>query len=102
MPGQELPASEYRIPASTQLLAVAWLRWRIFINSTFNRRSGTKRRAAGMVAGILLRIIVWPFMALFVIGPVVGSGYFAWDLIANGRPQSLPSLLAGIAVLWQF
>src|SRR5580700_10262625 len=97
-----MPASAYRIPASTQLLAVAWLRWRIFVNSTFHRRSGTKRRAAGMVAGFVLRLIVWPFMALFVIGPVAGSGYFAWNLMASGHPQSLPSLLAGIAVLWQF
>jgi ABC-2 type transport system permease protein len=101
-PGQKVPASEFRIPASTQLLAVAWLRWRIFVNSTFNRRSGTKRRAAGLVGGILLRIIVWPFMALLVVGPVAGSGFLAWAAIARNRPQNLLSLLAGIALLWQF
>ena len=33
------------IPARTQLLAVAWLRWRIFVNSTFRRRP--KRQATG-------------------------------------------------------
>src|ERR1700683_2688687 len=102
MPGQELPASEYRIPASTQLLAVAWLRWRIFINSTFRRRSGGKRRVVGLIVGILLRLIVWPFMALLVVGPVAGSGYLAWSMIVHNRPQSLLSLLAGIALLWQF
>jgi ABC-2 type transport system permease protein len=102
MPEQELPAPEYRIPASTQLLAVAWLRWRIFVNSTFNRRSGTKRRAVGLVAGILLRLIVWPFMALLVVGPVAGSGFLAWGAITHNRPQTLLSLLAGIALLWQF
>ena len=46
MPGQESPAQTYRIPASTQLLAVAWLRWRIFVNNTFRRRSGGKQKAA--------------------------------------------------------
>ena len=62
-----------------RLLAVAWLRWRIFVNSTFRRRSGTKRRAVGMRSAILLRLIVWPFLALMVIGPVVGSGYLRME-----------------------
>ena len=102
MPGQSLPTSRYRIPASTQLRAVAWLRWRIFVNNTFRRRSGAKHRAVGFVAGILIRLVVWPFIALLVVGPVVGSGYFAWSVIARNRPQNLIPLLAGIALLWQF
>jgi len=84
----------------TQLLAVAWLRWRIFVNSTFRRR-GTGR-AAGLVLAILVRITVWPFLALMVIGPVGGSGFLAWAAIANNHPQRLASLLAGIMLLWLF
>jgi ABC-2 type transport system permease protein len=88
------------IPVRTQLLAVAWLRWRIFVNSTFRRR-GTGR-AAGLVLAILVRITVWPFLALMVIGPVGGSGFLAWAAIANNHPQRLASLLAGIMLLWLF
>ena len=94
--------STRNIPVGTQLIAVAWLRWRIFINSTFRRRTGGTNRAAGIVLGILVRIIVWPFLALMVIGPVFGSGFLAWAAIANHHPQRLASLLAGLTLLWLF
>jgi ABC-2 type transport system permease protein len=90
------------IPAATQLMAVAWLRWRIFVNNTFRRRPATARQAIGLVFTILLRLIVWPFLVLMVVGPVAGSGYWAWELMARGQPQRLPTLLAVIAVGWQF
>jgi ABC-2 type transport system permease protein len=90
------------IPVSAQLLAVAWLRWRIFINSTFRRRTTGTRQAAGLALAILVRIIVWPFLALMVIGPVGGSGFFAWMAIAENHPQRLAPLLAAITLLWLF
>jgi ABC-2 type transport system permease protein len=69
----------------------------------FRRRtSSTTRQAVSLVLMILLRILVWPFLALAVIGPVFGSGFLAWSLIAEDRTQNLPSLFAGIALLWQF
>jgi ABC-2 type transport system permease protein len=90
------------IPASTQLMAVAWLRWRIFLNSTFRKQPKNKRQIVGLVSGILLRAIVWPMMALFVIGPVGGSGFLAWMAVSERHPQGLASLFLGIALLWQF
>jgi len=84
------------------LLAVAWLRWRIFVNNTFRRRSSSKGHAVGLALAILVRIIVWPFLALLVIGPIGGSGYFAWTMIAGDHPQRLAPLLAAITVLWLF
>jgi ABC-2 type transport system permease protein len=97
-----LPRSKVRdISMRTQLLAVAWLRWRIFVNSTFRRRSG-RSQAAGLVVAIMVRMIVWPFLALMVIGPVGGSGFLAWAAIADHHPQRLASLLAGIMLLWLF
>ena len=91
------------IPARVQLLAVAWLRWRIFVNNVFRRsRPDTARQAAGLAFAILLRIMVWPFLALLAIGPIVGSGFLAWQAIAEDHPQRLMPLLAGIALLWQF
>ncbi len=100
--GVTLPAHPEPISARTQLVAVAWLRWRMFINGFSRRRSSTARQAVSLVFVILLRIIVWPFLALAVVGPVAGSGYLAWDQAAHHHAHNLSSLLAGIALLWQF
>lgn len=96
------PLSLPPIPARVQLMAVAWLRWRIFVNGMFRRRSSTARQAVSIVLVILLRLIVWPFLALMVIGPVGGSGFLAWIAIAHHHPQRLQTLLAGISLMWQF
>jgi ABC-2 type transport system permease protein len=56
----------------------------------------------GLVFGILLRLIVWPMLALIVVGPVAGSGFLAWMAISEGRTQTLAPLLLGITLLWQF
>ncbi len=100
--GRPVPFSARDIPARAQLLAVAWLRWRIFVNNTFRRRSPGKSQAFGLALSILVRIIVWPFLALMVIGPIGGSGYLAWTMIAGNHPQRLAPLLAAITVLWLF
>jgi ABC-2 type transport system permease protein len=97
-----MPVTAPEIPALTQLVAVAWLRWRIFVNSMFRRRTSGKSGIAGIVLAVVLRIIVWPFLAMMVVGPVVGSGYLAWAAVANHHPQRLASLLAGIMLLWLF
>ncbi len=99
---RRIPASMPDIPASQQLLAVAWMRWRIFVNNSFRRRPKTTRQVVAMAFAFLLRLIVWPFIAMMAIGPVVGSGFLAWAIMAERRPQNLASLLAGIVVLWQF
>ena len=99
---ESAPGSMPPIPASTQLLAVAWLRWRIFVNGMFRKRPKSKRQIVGLVFGILLRLIVWPMLALIVVGPVAGSGFLAWRAISEGHPKSLAPLLLGIALLWQF
>jgi ABC-2 type transport system permease protein len=100
--GRPVPFSAREIPARVQLLAVAWLRWRIFVNNTFRRRSPGKGQAVGLALAILVRIIVWPFLALMVIGPIAGSGYLAWTMIAGNHPQRLAPLLAAITMLWLF
>lgn len=97
-----VPGSVPPIPASAQLLAVAWLRWRIFLNGMIRKRPKGKRQIAGLVFATLLRLIVWPMLALIVVGPVAGSGFLAWMAISQEHPQSLASLLLGIALLWQF
>jgi ABC-2 type transport system permease protein len=100
--GKLPPGATRDISLSAQLLAVAWLRWRIFINSTFRRRTSGTRQAIGLAFAILVRIIVWPFLVLMVIGPIGGSGFFAWAAIAENHPQRLAPLLAAITLLWVF
>jgi ABC-2 type transport system permease protein len=89
------------IPATTQLLAIAWMRWRMFANG-FVRRSTTPRKIAGLVLTILLRLFLWPIFALMGLGPAAGCGYFAWRAIAHHHPASLVPLLAVVAIGWQF
>lgn len=100
--GEGMPTLARDIPARVQLAAVAWLRWRIFINSLFRRRPKKPGQVVGLVFLVILRIIVWPMMAMTAIGPIFGSGYFAWMAIAKNHPESLAPLLAGITMLWLF
>jgi ABC-2 type transport system permease protein len=99
---ESVPVPMPPIPASTQLLAVVWLRWRIFVNGMLRKRPKGSRQIVGLVFVTLLRLIVWPMLALFVVGPVAASGYLAWMAISQGHSQSLASLLLAIALLWQF
>ncbi|MGB8846587.1 MAG: hypothetical protein WCC73_12960, partial [Terracidiphilus sp.] len=99
---QSGPGSVPPIPASAQLLAVAWLRWRIFVNGMTRKRPKSTRQVVGLIFAILLRLIVWPMLAMLVVGPVAGSGYLAWAAVSQGHPQSVASLLLGITLLWQF
>lgn len=87
--------------ASVQLGAVAWLRWRIFINGLRSRNSG-RRNAAGILLAILLRLLLWPIFAVWIVGPVAASGYVAWTAVANHQPMWLLALMTGIGLLWQF
>jgi len=90
-----------RIPARVQLGAVAWVRWRMFVNSFRKRQAGGKN-IGGLLLAILLRLFLWPVFAIWVIGPVAAAGYLAWSSIANHQPMWLLALLTGIAFLWQF
>ena len=92
-------SSGYAIPASTQLLAIAWLRWRIFVNG-FRRQAGSGK-IAGLVVSIVLRILLWPILALWIVGPAVGSGFLAWMAVDDHHPQRLSVLFGGITLIWQ-
>jgi ABC-2 type transport system permease protein len=59
-----------------QLAAVAWLRWRIFINSF--RSKGKKRTVGKWIVLIVARIIAWGIIALFCIGPTIACGVVAY------------------------
>ncbi|MGP8252326.1 MAG: hypothetical protein ACLQHF_09845 [Terracidiphilus sp.] len=90
------------IPARVQLMAVAWLRWRLFVNAFLRRRPKGTRQVLGLAFAILLRILVWPALTVMVLGPVVFSGFLAWELIHENHLQELAPVLAGLMIFWQF
>ncbi|MFZ0305101.1 MAG: hypothetical protein WAL75_20590 [Terracidiphilus sp.] len=90
------------IPARVQLMAVAWLRWRLFANAFVRHRPKGTSQVIGLVFAILLRIFLWPVIAGMVLGPVGISGYLAWGLVHENHPQDLAELLAGLIIFWQF
>jgi nitrate reductase NapE component len=67
----------HSIPASTQLGAVAWLRWRMFANN-FRRTGSGSRSVGGIILAIVVRLFLWPILAVWVVGPVIGAGYVGW------------------------
>ena len=89
------------IPARIQMLAIAWLRWRMFVNTFFRRKPGSGR-AFSIVFAILIRIIVWPVLAGMIVGPVVFSGFLAYECIHEHDPGNMVPLLAGLLIFWQF
>jgi ABC-2 type transport system permease protein len=67
-----------------QFRAIAWLRWRMLING-FRRKGG-----AGELIG---RIIVYPFLAAFLLGPTFGAGVAAWYFTSHHEMEHLSWLL---------
>jgi ABC-2 type transport system permease protein len=75
----------------SQLAAVAWLRWRIFVN---NFRAATKKRSmTSLVVIYVLRIIGWIFFGSFFIIPIALCGYFGYASVADDSPQSITYIL---------
>src|SRR5215475_6146673 len=89
------------IPAHTQLLAVAWLRWRIFVNTFRRQRTGTGR-VMTLIFVALMRTILFGVFGVALIGAASFCGFLAWKSVADGHSLGLVSLLAGISVAWQF
>ena len=83
-------ASLAPISAAQQFKAIAWLRWRLFVNG-FRRKGGTGELVA--------RIIVFPFAALFLIGPVAGASIGSYALTAKGSIPFLSGVFWAIFVL---
>jgi ABC-2 type transport system permease protein len=98
---QASPQTAASIPAATQLIAVAWLRWRIFANG-FRRSQTGARNAGSLVLTILLRLFLWPIFAMMAIGPAIGAGFFAYSTVSQHHGQALAPMLAGVVLLWQF
>ena len=87
--------------ARAQFGAIAFIRWRMFANS-FRRRTRDDRQLSSLLLGILLRLIVWPILALVFLGPVAACAFLGYVSAAHNRFQQAPLLLATVFALWQF
>lgn len=75
-----------------QFAAIAWLRWRIFINSL-----RTVRGRLELVSWILMGL----GFALFGLGGAFGLGAAAWFLVSRGTVEWLAGPLWGVFLYWQ-
>ena len=78
------------IPASGQFRAIAFLRWRLFVNA-FRRKGGAGE--------IIARIVVYPIALLFIVGPSVGAGVGSWALVSSGHLHAIPAVFWAITLL---
>jgi ABC-2 type transport system permease protein len=76
----------------SQFAAIAWLRWRITVNSV--RRKG----GAGELIG---RIAIWTMLGALMIVLVAGAGFVAFYFASSGRLGRISFLLWGVFLLCQ-
>lgn len=84
------------IPAlsvSTQLKAVAQLRWRMFLNGLRSRRGK---------AELASRLVISSVFALGGLGGFLVASFFSYLLTTEGRPEYLAVILWPIFFFWQF
>ncbi|HZW80708.1 MAG TPA: hypothetical protein VFF50_09570 [Candidatus Deferrimicrobiaceae bacterium] len=78
---------------SSQLIAIAWLRWRLFIN--------TLRTTRGQLE-LLSRILVSLAFTVLGLGGAIGMGALSYFVFMQGKPQLLAVPLWVIFFFWQF
>jgi len=75
-----------------QLTAIAWLRWRLFVNSLRSSRG---------VLELISRIVISFAFAVGGLGGGVGMAVMASIFISEGKPEMLAVLLWPVFVFWQ-
>ncbi len=84
--------SNFRADRSDQLAAIAWLRWRLFVNSLRSTRG---------VLELVSRIMVSLAFAIGGLGGAFGMGIAAYLAISAGKPELLALLMWFVFVFWQ-
>jgi len=86
------PASWSSAQTRAQFEAIAWLRYRIFINS-FRRKGAT-----GELVG---RILIYLVFGSFLLGLVAGTGFGSYFLVTSGHLNRISLVLCAIFILCQ-
>jgi len=77
---------------TAQLSAIAWLRWRLFVNAL--------RTARGQLE-LASRVLVSIAFAIFALGGAFGMGVSAYIFLSHGKPQLLALFLWIVFLFWQ-
>ena len=77
----------------SQLIAIAELRWRMFVNGLRTRRGKTE---------LASRIIVTSIFAIGGFGAFAMAIGMSWFFVSDGRPEFLAIPLWGVFLFWQF
>jgi len=77
---------------TTQLAAIAWLRWRLFVNALRTRRGQLE---------LASRILVTFAFTIFALGGAFGLGVIAYLMLSQGKPEVLAVFLWIIFFFWQ-
>ena len=89
----KLPKMNLGRPVSTQLKAIAELRWRMFVNGLRSRRGKTEFAS---------RMVVSSVFALGGLGGFLVASFFSYLLVSQGKPEYLALILWPIFLFWQF
>jgi ABC-2 type transport system permease protein len=81
-----------RLHRRTQLTAIAWLRWRLFVNAL--------RTAQGKLE-LLSHILVSLAFTILGLGGAFGLGFLAFFCLSQGKPQLLAAFFWIIFFFWQ-
>jgi len=87
------PATSGRISSHRHFSTIAWLRWRIFVNTL---------RGKGAASELVAKFLSYPFLAAIILGPSIGAGVGSYYLVSNGTVGLLAVPLWIIFALWQF
>jgi len=81
------------ISSSRHFATIAWLRWRIFVNTL---------RGKGAKGELVAKIVSYPILAIMVFGPAIGAGIASYYIVNSDQVPLLAIPLWIIFVLWQF
>lgn len=73
-----------------QFAAIAWLRWRLFVNNF--RRKGAKTE-------MFARFVMVPLIGLLAIGPILAAAGVAWYALAKNHTELIPAVFWGVFAL---
>jgi ABC-2 type transport system permease protein len=79
-------------PPSIQLAAIAWLRWRLFVNALRTTRGQLE---------LLSHIVISLAFTIGGLGGATGIGVAAFFLLSSGKPEMLAVLFWAIFFFWQ-
>jgi ABC-2 type transport system permease protein len=91
--GEDLQPDVRPVSSRQHFATITWLRWRIFVNSL---------RGKGAAGELIVKVISYPFLALMILAPSIGSGFAGYYLVSQNETRLLAIPMWIIFVLWQF